>query len=92
MRTGVIEANLVTLNADFRLPYIAELIDRKTKGENATLTDADTTFHEAEYHRLRAELQAAHDANSLPEAPDEATRSALDDLLVRIRLKQRFPS
>ena len=87
MRTGVIEANLVALNADFRLPYIAELIERKTKGENTTLTDADTAFHEAEYHRLRAELQAAHDASTLPEAPDETTRQALNDLLVRVRLR-----
>jgi hypothetical protein len=87
MRTGVIEANLVTLNADFRLPYIAELIERKTKGENTTLTDADTAFHEAEYERLRGELQAAHDASTLPETPDDATRQALNDLLVRVRLK-----
>ena len=87
MRTGVIEANLVALNADFRLPYIAELIERKTKGENTTLTDADTAFHEAEYHRLRAELQAAHDASALPEAPDDATRQALNDLLLRVRLR-----
>ncbi len=89
MRTGVIEANLVTLNQDFRLPYIGELIERKTKGENTTLTDADIAFHETEYQRLRAELQAAHDASALPEAPDEATRQALNDLMVRIRLKQR---
>lgn len=89
MRTGVIEANLVTLNQDFRLPYIAELIERKIKGENTTLTDADTAFHEAEYERLRGELQAAHDASTLPEAPDEATRQALNDLLVRVRLQSR---
>ena len=87
MRTGVIEANLATLNADFRLPYIAELIERKTKGEKTTLTDADTAFHEAEYHRLRVELQTAHDASTLPETPDETTRQALNDLLVRVRLK-----
>src|SRR5262245_16166203 len=34
MRTGIIEANLVALNQEFRLSYIAELIERKTKGEN----------------------------------------------------------
>ena len=87
MRTGVIEANLATLNQSFRLPYIAELIERKTKGENTTLTDVDTAFHEAEYHRLRVELQTAHDASTLPETPDETTRQALNDLLVRVRLK-----
>jgi len=87
MRTGVIEANLVTLNETFRLPFIAELIERKTKGENTTLADADVVFHEAEYQRLCGELQAAHESSRLPEAPDEQTRAALNDLLVRVRLK-----
>ena len=89
MRSGEVQANLVTLNEEFRLPYIAELIERKMKGENTTLADADLTFHETEYQRLRAELQAAHDASQLPEAPGEATRSALNDLLVRVRLRPR---
>jgi predicted nucleotidyltransferase len=87
MRSGAIEANLVTLNEDFRLPYLAELIERKTKGENTTLTDADIAFHESEYQRLRVELQAAHDASQLPELPSDETRAALNDLLIRIRLQ-----
>ncbi len=87
MRTGEIEANLVTLNATFRLPYLPELIARKLGGpEQSTLTDADIAFHEAEYLRLRGELQAAHDASGLIEAPSEATRQGMDDLLVRVRL------
>lgn len=32
MRTGEVEANLVTLNESFRLPYIPDLIARKLKG------------------------------------------------------------
>lgn len=91
MRTGVIEAKLVTLNEEFRLPYIAELIQRKTTGENTTLSDADLTFHESEYDRLRGELQSAHEVSQLPERPDEATRAALNDLLVRIRLNPPKP-
>jgi len=87
MRTGVIEANLVTLNESFRLSYIADLIERKTKGENTTLTDGDIVFHEKEYERLRAELQVAFEGSELPEVPDEETRAALNDLLVRVRLK-----
>jgi predicted nucleotidyltransferase len=87
MRTGVIEANLVTLNESFRLPYIADLIERKTKGENTTLTDGDMAFHTQEYERLRAELQVAFEGSELPEVPDEETRAALNDLLVRVRLK-----
>lgn len=87
MRTGVVEANLVTLNEAFRLPYVAELVARKTRGENTTLADADVAFHEAEYQRLRGELQAAHEASQLPELPSEETRAALNDLLIRVRLK-----
>jgi uncharacterized protein len=90
MRTGVVEANLVTLNEAFRLPYIAELVARKTRGENTTLADADLAFHEAEYQRLRGELQAAHEASQLPELPGEETRAALNDLLLRVRLKDNW--
>jgi len=87
MRTGEIEANLVTLNAEFRLPYITDLVTRKIAGpEKARLEDADVAFHESEYHRLRGELQAAHDASQLPELPDDKTRAALNNLLVRVRL------
>jgi predicted nucleotidyltransferase len=87
MRTGEVEANLITLNEEFRLPYIADLVARKLAGpEKSTLDDADVSFHQAEYERLRGELQAAHDASRLPEIPSEETRSALNDLLVRIRL------
>src|SRR2546426_9776190 len=67
MRTGEVEANLVTLNNEFRLPYIGELVARKQSGGNTSLADADVTFHQCEYERLRAELQAAHDASRLPE-------------------------
>jgi hypothetical protein len=50
------------------------------------LPDADIAFYESEYQRLRGELQAAYDASQLPELPDDATRMALNDLLVRLRL------
>ena len=35
MRTGEVEANLVTLNEEFRLPYIADLVARKLAGRLA---------------------------------------------------------
>ena len=88
MRTGELEANLVTLNQEFQLPYIAELVARKLAGpEKSKLDEADTAFHESEYQRLRVALQAAHDASPLPELPSDQTREALNDLLVRVRLK-----
>jgi hypothetical protein len=89
MRTGVVNANLVELNEEARLPYIADLIARKQSGENTTLEDADVAFHQREYERLRTELQAAHDASQLPELPSDETRKALNDLLIRIRVKSK---
>src|SRR5437667_476031 len=52
MRTGVVNANLVELNEETHLPYIADLIARKQSGENTTLDDADVDFHQREYDRL----------------------------------------
>jgi predicted nucleotidyltransferase len=87
MQTGKVEANLVNLNETFRLSYVADLVAQKLAGpEKSELPDADISFHEMEYHRLRSELQAAHDSSKLPESPSEHTYGALDDLLVRIRL------
>jgi hypothetical protein len=91
MRTGKIESNLVILNEEFRLPYIPDLVVRKLAGPEdlavGQLLESEVAFHESEYQRLRGELQAAHDACQLPESPDEATRAALNDLLLRVRLK-----
>jgi uncharacterized protein len=86
MRTGRIEANLGLLNEDARLPYIPDLIDRKTSGpEKGTLHSADLTFFADEYERLRSCLQTAFDESQLPEVPTAG--AALNDLLVRIRLQ-----
>jgi len=90
MRTGEVEANLVALNEEFRLRYIADLVARKLTGpEKSNLESADITFHESEYQRLHGELQEAHETSELPEAPSDVTRAALNALLVRVRLKNR---
>lgn len=90
MRTSEVEANLVRLNETARLPYIAELMDRKTSGpEKGRLEQADLEFHQREYERLRAELQRAFDESKLPQTPSGA--AALHDLLVRLRLKEISP-
>ncbi len=85
MRTGTVEANLVHLNQEVGLPYIDDLIAQKTTGtEHGALLDADVSFHEQEYIRLRSALQTAHERSTLPETP--SARAALHDLLVRLRL------
>lgn len=86
MQTGVVEANLLHLNEQFRLPYIPDLVARKVNSvEKATLADADVTFHQREFERLVDELVKARDASTLPDAP--SGKAALNDLLVRIRLQ-----
>jgi predicted nucleotidyltransferase len=85
MRTGEVEANLRTLNEEFKLPYLPDLIERKLQGpERSTLDDADMNFYRGEYERLRALLEESYQSSTLPEAP--SARAALDDLLVRLRL------
>jgi uncharacterized protein len=85
MRTGEVQANLVTLNESFRLPYVPDLVARKLAGpEQSTLDDADFAFHRGEYERLRAVLEEAHQSSRLPDAP--SARPALNDLLLRLRL------
>ncbi len=85
MRTGQVEANLLNLNEVFKLPYIPELIQRKLTGvEKSKLTDADLSFHQSEYERLRSQLEQARDHSTLPESA--SSWAALDDLLIRVRL------
>ena len=85
MRSGEVEANLVRLNEALRLPYVDDLIARKLAGpEQSTLADADIGFHQAEYERLRGELQRAFDQSKLPEAP--TAKRQLSELLIRMRM------
>ena len=89
VRTGEVEANLVRLNEIYAIPYVPDLIARKTAGpEHGVLAAADLAFHEREYDRLRELLQSAYDASPLPEHPTAGP--ALDDLLVRMRLDPEF--
>lgn len=85
MRTGRVEASLPACNAEMRLPYVDELIARKTAGpEHGVLADADVEFHRAEYLRLHELLVASAERSRLPEEP--TAHAALHDLLLRIRL------
>lgn len=89
MRAGEIEANLVSLNQTFKLPYISDLIERKVNGtEKGTLEQADLEFHEREYEILRTELERALEESSLPENPGGA--AALNDLLIRLRIGDKI--
>jgi predicted nucleotidyltransferase len=85
MRTGRIEANLLRLNEQAKLPFVDDLLAIKLEGpEKSTLAAADLTFHESEYARLTRELEEAYRVSALPEVP--SARPALNDWLVRLRL------
>lgn len=85
MRTGRIEANLITLNEDFRLPCVGELVSRKIQGaEKSKLEIPEIEFHQAEYERLITQLETAAAESKLPD--ETACQPALNDLLVRVRL------
>jgi predicted nucleotidyltransferase len=84
MKSGEIEANLLVLNAQAGLTFIADLVQAKMSGEQATIDDADVTVHEREINRLLAKLEDARVASPLPDLPSAGP--ALSDLLVRLRL------
>jgi hypothetical protein len=66
------------------LPKVPDLVSAKVAGpERSTLDEAEVSFHEAEYARLRGELEAAYEASTLPEAA--TAKPALHDLLLRLR-------
>lgn len=88
MRTGEVEANLVTLNAEAKLPYLPDLIALKLHGpEKGRVANIDVAFHEREVERLLAVLEAESQRSHLPETPQAA--GELNDLLVRVRLAKR---
>ena len=85
MRTGRIEANLLTLNEEFRLPHIEDLVYRKVHGvEKSTLDVPESDFHRTEYERLVERLEAEAARSALPDAP--ICVEELHNLLVRVRL------
>lgn len=85
MRSGEIEANLLRLNEEFRLPQIDERVARKLAGpERSGLDEAETALHEREYERLSRNLEAEMMASRLPETV--SAQPALNELLLRVRL------
>jgi uncharacterized protein len=84
MRTGQVEANLLTLNQEMRLPFIDELVEAKLAGEHTVLDDGDLARHEGEVTRLLENLEAARAETTLPDLPTAGP--ALSDLLARVRL------
>lgn len=85
MQTGEVVANIQVLNRRFRLTEVDELVLRKRAGAEKMALDArDLHQHGQLLDRLELELEAAHAASHLPDAP--TSRDALDDFVVSLRL------
>jgi predicted nucleotidyltransferase len=85
LRTGEVVANLGALWPDHDLPYVPDLIAAKRLAEHAPLAGTiDPDLLAADVTRLRATLDGAAEASSLPDRPTAA--DALHDLVVRARL------
>jgi predicted nucleotidyltransferase len=84
MRTGEVQANLVTLNETFRLSHVGDLLAYKAAhAEKADMPNVDVEFHRGECARLTALLEQAQAESRLPEVA--TARPALSDLLIRLR-------
>lgn len=96
MNTGRIEANLRTLNVDLKLPWLEELMEQKTSGDEKALATSisaadgpvDLSFHERQIATLETRLVEARDRSQLPNEP--TAHAALNDLLIRIRKQRGF--
>ncbi|WP_435205127.1 nucleotidyltransferase domain-containing protein [Micromonospora sp. bgisy143] len=85
MRTGRVETDLGVLGTE--LPYVPDLIAAKREAEHGPLPAGAAARLATDVPRLRAELEAARDASTLPEQAEPAAVAALHDLVVRTRLQ-----
>jgi uncharacterized protein len=84
MQTGEVEADLATLNQQFQLPYLQDLMTQKQTGAEIDVLELiDLTFHEREYSALYQQLEETSQSSHLPDEP--SAQSALNDLLVKVR-------
>jgi uncharacterized protein len=86
MKTGEIEANLVTLNAEQKLSFIDELIHKKlSTAEHTTLSDADLQFYSGQFDKLKHALEEQAQASTLPQICP--MKAELNDFLKSVRLQ-----
>ena len=82
MKAGIIETDILTLNEDKGLPFIAELIAMK-KQEKIELKDLDWSFHRDQLDALETKLEQAFEESKLPAERDI---KSVNEFLVRLRL------
>jgi uncharacterized protein len=85
LRTGEVQANLVELNREFKLPFVDELIAKKQARELGRLSGLDYDWHRAELARWEVRLDEAYERSTLPEEPP---RKEAHEFLVKLRIPQ----
>jgi predicted nucleotidyltransferase len=86
METGEVEANLRVLNDHFRISFIPDLIARKTGGaEQQVLGSDEMEYFGKQFSEWEKRLLDAGEKTQLPS--ENSAEAALDDLLVRLRLR-----
>lgn len=86
MKTGTLEPNLIKLNEEFKLSYVADLIKMKAEGKENEEFKTNTNFAEAEYRRLENVLRDAQEKTHLPDGVSRDVTNQLNDLLIKIRI------
>ncbi|MFZ5892696.1 MAG: DNA polymerase beta superfamily protein [Myxococcota bacterium] len=88
MRSGEVDANIISLNEAFRLSEVEELVQRKREGaEKMALSQQELAAHESVLDRLEADLDEAHACSQLPELP--RTQQELEAFVISLRLRTR---
>lgn len=83
MEAGEVEANLCVLNDHYRIPFIPDLIARKSGGVEQQVLGSDEYF-EPQFTVWEKRLMEAGEKTHLPS--ENSAKAALNDLLVRLRL------
>ncbi len=86
MRTGEIEANLETLNAEAGLSFLAELITLKHTGREKETLPEPLAQYTTEYQQLVAQLEQAKETTHLPNEVSKEVQNAVSDWVVQVRL------
>ena len=77
MRTGRVECNITTLNEDFRLPTIDDLVHLKMHGkEKEEVPPGDNDVHEKQIEDLLNLLESEAEKSSLPESANRKASAA----------------
>lgn len=83
MQTGRVEANLVRLNAEFRLPMVEDLVREKMEGVEKQGFQGDLGLHSRQIERLFGRLEVAAKDSVLPET--STAQAGLNALLLQVR-------